>query len=62
MKVRCAPHPATGELASHRKDDSADGTDGNRVTEEQAALRRVAMLAARGASPEEMFAAVAAEV
>ncbi len=54
--------PATGELASHRKDDSADGTDGNRVTEEQAALRRVAMLAARGASPEEMFAAVAAEV
>jgi signal transduction histidine kinase/uncharacterized protein YoaH (UPF0181 family) len=32
------------------------------IAEEQAALRRVAMLAARGASPEEVYAAVAAEV
>jgi signal transduction histidine kinase len=34
----------------------------DRIAEEQAALRRVAMLAARGAPPEEVFAAVAAEV
>jgi GAF domain-containing protein len=34
----------------------------DRIAEEQAALRRVALLAARGASPEEMFAAVTAEV
>jgi GAF domain-containing protein len=33
-----------------------------RLAEEQAALRRVATLAARGASPEEVFAAVVAEV
>src|SRR5271157_1574332 len=32
------------------------------LAEEQAALRRVAMLVARGARPEEVFAAVAAEV
>src|ERR1700722_9376528 len=32
------------------------------VTEERAALRRVALLAARGAPPEEMFAAVTAEI
>jgi signal transduction histidine kinase len=34
----------------------------DRIAEEQAALRRVATLAARGASPEEMFGAVTAEV
>jgi signal transduction histidine kinase len=34
----------------------------DRIAEEQAALRRVAMLAARGAPPEEMFGAVTAEV
>ena len=35
---------------------------GDRLVEEQAALRRVATLVADGASPEEVFAAVAAEV
>ena len=35
---------------------------GDRIVEEQAALRRVAVLAARGASPEEVFIAVTAEV
>jgi GAF domain-containing protein len=35
---------------------------GGRLAEEQAALRRVAVLAARGAPPEEIFAAVTAEV
>jgi signal transduction histidine kinase len=34
----------------------------DQIAEEQAALRRVAVLAARGAPPEEMFAAVTAEV
>jgi GAF domain-containing protein len=34
----------------------------DQIAEEQAALRRVAMLAARGAPPEEVFAAVTAEV
>ena len=33
-----------------------------RLAEEQAALRRVATLVARGAPPEEVFAAVAEEV
>ncbi|MDX6593955.1 MAG: hypothetical protein QOJ13_3151, partial [Gaiellales bacterium] len=33
-----------------------------RFAEEQAALRRVATLVARAASPDEVFAAVAAEV
>ena len=32
-----------------------------RIAKEQAALRRVAVLVARGESPEEVFAAVAAE-
>ena len=36
--------------------------DVRRIAEEQAALRRVATLVARAASPEEVFAAVAAEV
>jgi signal transduction histidine kinase len=35
---------------------------GDRIAEEQAALRRVATLTARGTAPEEVFAAVAAEV
>jgi signal transduction histidine kinase len=34
---------------------------GDRIAEEQAALRRVATLVARGAAPEELFAAVAEE-
>jgi|KBSMisStandDraft_5_1062788.scaffolds.fasta_scaffold07111_5 signal transduction histidine kinase len=36
--------------------------DSERLAEEQAALRRVAMLVAQGASPSEVFEAVAAEV
>jgi GAF domain-containing protein len=40
----------------------SDTGPSDRIAEEQAALRRVAVLAARGAAPEEMFAAVAAEV
>ncbi len=39
-----------------------DARAGDRIVEEQAALRRVAVLAARGASPEEVFIAVTAEV
>src|SRR6516225_9429943 len=35
--------------------------DARRIAEEQAALRRVAVLVARAAPPEEVFAAVAAE-
>jgi GAF domain-containing protein len=35
---------------------------GERIAEEQAALRRVATLIARAAPPEEVFAAVSAEV
>ena len=34
----------------------------DRITEEQAALRRVAVLVARGAPPEEVFTTVTAEV
>ena len=37
------------------------GRPGARIVEEQAALRRVALLVARAAPPEEVFAAVAAE-
>jgi signal transduction histidine kinase len=39
-----------------------DRVDSGRLAEEQAALRRVATLVARGASPNEVFEAVAAEV
>jgi len=39
-----------------------DAGAGDRIAGEQAALRRVAVLAARGASPEEVFTAVTAEV
>jgi PAS domain S-box-containing protein len=39
-----------------------DVTDRRRAEEEQAALRRVATLVARGAPPEDVFAAVAGEV
>jgi GAF domain-containing protein len=39
-----------------------DTRRGERIAEEQAALRRVAVLAAGGTPPEEMFAAVTAEV
>jgi signal transduction histidine kinase len=62
------------ERAGHRRGTSGEaaraaaGADvlmgtppGDRIAEEQKALRRVAMLAARAAVPEEVFAAVAAE-
>jgi signal transduction histidine kinase len=39
-----------------------DATEPKRFAEEQAALRRVATLVARGAPPEELFAAVTADV
>jgi len=39
-----------------------DTRPGDRIAEEQAALRRVAVLVARGTPPEEVFAAVTAEV
>jgi signal transduction histidine kinase len=39
-----------------------DTRPGDRIAEELAALRRVAVLVARGAQPEEIFAAVTAEV
>ena len=39
-----------------------DSQASERIAEERAALRRVAVLAARGAPPEEMFAAVTAEI
>ena len=42
-----------------RKARAADGL--RRIAEEQAALRRVAVLVAQGEAPEEIFAAVAAE-
>src|ERR1022692_3237537 len=41
---------------------TASGEEPRLLAEEQAALRRVATLAARGAAPEEVFAAVAEEV
>ena len=40
---------------------SLEGTSRDRIAEEQAALRRVALLVARAASPEEVFAAVSEE-
>jgi hypothetical protein len=39
-----------------------DTRPSDRIAEEQAALRRVAVLVARGVPPEEIFAAVTAEV
>src|SRR5689334_1846379 len=39
-----------------------DARSSDRIAEEQAALRRVAVLVARGAPPEEIFAVVTAEV
>jgi GAF domain-containing protein len=38
-----------------------DARRGDRIAEEQAALRRVAVLVAQGTPPEEIFAAVTAE-
>ncbi len=43
-------------------DALTDARASDRIAEERAALRRVAVLAARGATPEEMFTAVTAEV
>ncbi len=42
--------------------DPADQAQQRQIADEQAALRRVATLVARGAAPEEVFAAVAEEV
>jgi GAF domain-containing protein len=55
--------PDTGADSGH----AADGRVGRdpvarQLAEEQAALRRVATLVARGAAPEEVFAAVVEEV
>jgi signal transduction histidine kinase len=52
-----------GELAAHaiRRAERSDRARGA-IAEEQAALRRVAMLVARGVPPHDVFAAVAREV
>jgi signal transduction histidine kinase len=60
-----APDPAIG--AGHAGDgmvrgDPPDQARLRQLADEQAALRRVATLVARGAAPEEVFAAVAEEV
>jgi GAF domain-containing protein len=49
-------------LASERSGGSGRSGRSGRIAEEQAALRRVATLVARAALPEEVFAAVTAEV
>jgi hypothetical protein len=57
------PAPAARQaprLAAGRRPLVAQGSD--RIAEEQAALRRVATRVAAAAAPEEVFAAVAAEV
>jgi signal transduction histidine kinase len=54
-----------GDKAAERAGPEAltdDARASDRIAEERAALRRVAVLAARGAPPEEMFTAVTAEV
>jgi signal transduction histidine kinase len=53
MDSSSRPPPGTGHAAHH---------DVERLAEEQAALRRVAMLVAGGAAPDTVFAAVAEEV
>ncbi|HWD74188.1 MAG TPA: GAF domain-containing protein [Solirubrobacteraceae bacterium] len=52
------PAPAEGVVYAAGR----DVTDRRRTDEEQAALRRVATLAARGVPPEEVFAAVTEEI
>ena len=55
-----APVPPVGGWAVDR--DLADQVRLPQIADEQAALRRVATLVARGAAPEEVFTAVAREV
>lgn len=52
---------AAGEKAAAPSGGLIDTRPGDRIAEDLAALRRVAVLVARGAAPEEIFAAVAAE-
>src|SRR6185437_1936046 len=52
------PGTPTGEAPAR---EARMAGDARRIAEEQAALRRVAVLVARAAPPEEVFAAVAAE-
>jgi DNA-binding LacI/PurR family transcriptional regulator/signal transduction histidine kinase len=49
-------------MVSNTVSNTQARTDLRRIAEEQAALRRVATLVARGVPPEQMFAAVTAEV
>ena len=60
------PLPAGGTDRDLVPDTGSEADDSTRllvrVAEEQAALRRVAMLVARGAAPEAVFASVAEEV
>jgi signal transduction histidine kinase len=51
-----------GLAAAARAEALMDSRLGDRIAEEQAALRRVAVLVSRGAPPEEIFEAVTAEV
>jgi signal transduction histidine kinase len=64
-----APEVGTGEIAALQRsfNDMADSLEAGRddlhlLAEEQSALRRVATLVARGASPPDVFAAVVTEV
>ncbi|HYZ54364.1 MAG TPA: GAF domain-containing protein, partial [Streptosporangiaceae bacterium] len=56
-----AARPGAGEAGSLAWGGCVAGEPVRRIAGEQAALRRVATLVARGAPPEEVFAAVAAE-
>lgn len=53
---------ARWRLAAAGAEARMDTRPGDRIAEELAALRRVAVLVARGVPPEEVFAAVTAEV
>jgi len=55
-----AGEEAVGQAAGG--EEPMDTRAGDRIAEERTALRRVAVLVSRGAPPEEIFAAVAAEV
>jgi signal transduction histidine kinase len=57
--VTAAGPGVPGDESVAQKARAADGL--RRIAEEQAALRRVAVLVAQGEAPEEIFAAVAAE-
>jgi signal transduction histidine kinase len=57
-----ADRPDEREAESLTRHGRVAGERAGRIAGEQAALRRVAVLVARGAPPEEVFAAVAAEV